>query len=168
MFQKRHKTGFTLIELLVVIAILGLLMSIVLASLNASRVKARVSKVRADLDQMRRAINMLEIDTELGPGFVPWDPCVQDPELFLEDCDAGLQCTSGGFLGWDGPYMPAVPLDPWNNRYIFDGDYTCQTGVSGCGGIPDSTTVRAIHSGGPNGSGINTYDSDNIVLVLCR
>ncbi|GAG40696.1 unnamed protein product, partial [marine sediment metagenome] len=86
----------------------------------------------------------------------------------LDTPAAGLQSTDGGFPGWGGPYMTAVPVDPWGNRYIFDTDYTCNTAVSGCEGIPNGTVTRAIHSGGPNGSGINGYDSDNIVLVLCR
>ncbi|MDB5190058.1 MAG: gspG [Parcubacteria group bacterium] len=48
--------GFTLIELLVVIAIIGLLSSVVLASLNAARVKARDSERISNLVQIRSAI----------------------------------------------------------------------------------------------------------------
>lgn len=46
---KNTKKGFTLIELLVVIAIIGLMASVVLASLNSARAKAANSAVKANL-----------------------------------------------------------------------------------------------------------------------
>lgn len=53
-----NKNGFTLIELLVTISIIGLLSSVVLASLNASRLKGRDAKRISDIRQIRNALEL--------------------------------------------------------------------------------------------------------------
>lgn len=54
----KTKKGFTLIELLVVIAIIGVLASIVLASLNTARRKGRDTRRVADIGQIRLALEL--------------------------------------------------------------------------------------------------------------
>ena len=54
--------GFTLIELLVVIAIIGLLASIVIASLSSVQSKARDAKRIEDVDQVRKALTIYSSD----------------------------------------------------------------------------------------------------------
>lgn len=54
----RSRRGFTLIELLVVVSIIGLLTSVVLASLNSARVKARDARRISDMTQLSRALEL--------------------------------------------------------------------------------------------------------------
>ena len=58
MNQMIKKQGFTLIELLVVISIIGLLSSVVLASLNSTRVKARDTKRVSEVRQLQTALQL--------------------------------------------------------------------------------------------------------------
>lgn len=82
-FIKRNK-GFTLIELLVVIAIIGILASVVLASLNSARRKSRDARRIADVKQVQLALELL-FDSNpttgyptalsfLAPAFIPVVP----------------------------------------------------------------------------------------------
>jgi prepilin-type N-terminal cleavage/methylation domain-containing protein len=79
--------GFTLIELLVVIAIIGILSSVVLASLNSARAKGRDARRISDLKQLQLALELYydangsEYPDTLAPvvtagfiGSIPTDP----------------------------------------------------------------------------------------------
>lgn len=61
-FGKDKTKGFTLIELLVVIAIISILSSVVFASLNSARAKARDARRLSDLHQIRNALELYASD----------------------------------------------------------------------------------------------------------
>ena len=57
--MKKYSKGFTLIELLVVIAIIGILSSVVLASLNTARNKGTDAKTKTELGQIRASAEIV-------------------------------------------------------------------------------------------------------------
>ncbi|MBI5742669.1 MAG: type II secretion system protein [Candidatus Niyogibacteria bacterium] len=93
--MKNNKKGFTLIELLVVIAIIGILASVVLASLNSARKKSRDARRVADIKQIQLA---LEMYYDANSGKYP----------------LGTQTGTGtGSYGSLAPtYIPVIPVDP--------------------------------------------------------
>lgn len=105
--SRGSKKGFTLIELLVVISIIGLLSSVVLASLNTARGKARDVVRVAELNQIYTALEAYYIDN----GYLPTTSSYggADP--------GGWDYSSqGAFLPFlTSSYMPKVPVDPTNN-----------------------------------------------------
>lgn len=184
--HNRYKKGFTLVELLVTIAIIGLLSTIGTVAFVQARKKANSTKVTADLATIRKAIDILANDTEQWPGHqLVYNVCQSDvsgiPGCDVsnnEICDDGCEDFnnnpapfSSGFAGllqddvgpggtpydgWDGPYLHSTLLDPWGNEYFFDTDYD----------VGGGNFHAVVGSYGPNGQGLNAYDSDDIVLIL--
>lgn len=62
MVRRSSERGFTLIELLVVIAIIGVLSSVVLASLNSARAKARTAQRVSSTREVEKALQEYAID----------------------------------------------------------------------------------------------------------
>lgn len=68
MVKTTLKRGFTLIELLVVIAIIGILASVVLASLNSARSKGNDAAVKANLANVRAQAELFYDNNSNGYG----------------------------------------------------------------------------------------------------
>ena len=100
----RSSRGFTLIELLVVIAIIGILSSVVLASLNDARQKSRDAKRISDIKQIQLAAELYfdsngsypTTTASLSPQYlatIPKDP-VGNTAYSYAALGSGSSCTS--------------------------------------------------------------------------
>lgn len=148
--NKGTTRGFTLIELLVVIAIIGILSSVVLASLNSARQKGRDARRISDIKQL---------------------------QLALELCyDAGNSCTGGGVeypdalssLQTNG-FIASVPVDPQTGS-SYGYDNVLSDGTSACSvasGVCSSYVLRAtMEASVPTGSLTGTRGVENCSTAL--
>ncbi len=120
---KNFKKGFTLIELLVVIAIIGILASIVLASLNTARDRGRDASVRASMSQVRAQAEIY-FDSQTTPTYVGM--CAStDVDRLLDAADTNGPATTGRDCDETAAAWAA-------EHALHDGNYYCvdHTGVS--------------------------------------
>lgn len=88
---RRTTKGFTLVELMVVIAIIGILASIVLASLDSARKKGRDARRISDVKQIQLALELF----------------YDANALFPSDISTAALVTPG--------YISVIPIDPSNS-----------------------------------------------------
>lgn len=111
--------GFTLLELLVVIAIIGLLSSVVLASVNSAREKARDARRKADLKTAVQAIELYYNDhgtyqiTDSGWGNDTGSGC--SCGWFNYSGESYGDCSIAEALQEEG-YVNGVIIDPTGGR----------------------------------------------------
>lgn len=109
-YQKSKNAGFTLIELLVVIAIIGILSSVVLASLNSARAKSRDAARSAAIKQVQLALEAYFQDNGSYPLAVggTWNG------YLTTGCGIAAGRTgAGGYIPNLAPiYISELPIDP--------------------------------------------------------
>jgi len=128
MFKTRTRGGFTLIELLVVIAIIGILSSVVLASLNSAREKSRDAKRISDLKQLQLAAELFYDDFGSYPNAT---------EFAATSGTAGTRAA--GLVG--NGFIASLPSDPSDQSA-----YTYEQIDSGADYVIRATLENVNHS----------------------
>jgi general secretion pathway protein G len=110
--------GFTLIEIMVVLVILGILAGIVVPKLLDEPEKARRTKAEVQIKSFEPALAMYKLHN----GFFPTTE--QGLDALVRKPERGR--TPKNYK--EGGYISKIPLDPWDNPYVYlcpgtQGDY---------------------------------------------
>jgi prepilin-type N-terminal cleavage/methylation domain-containing protein len=112
MLSHRRSSGFTLIELLVVIAIIGLLSSVVFASLNDAREKAAVANVISNIKEVEKALRLLADEENISTWW-------QEISFCPNNCNVSLMVEDTNRLG---KFLSAASLLPVGVNMHYDND----------------------------------------------
>jgi general secretion pathway protein G len=112
--RRQQQAGFTLIEIMVVILILGLLATLVVQSLRGATDKAKRTKAMADIAELKTALDRYYIDN----GSYPTGD--QGLQALVTPPAQGNQPQTANYE--EGGYIRRIPLDPWNNAYVYQSD----------------------------------------------
>ncbi len=108
---KSFRRGFTLIELLVVISIIGMLSSIVLASLNDARAKARDARRMSDIKQIQNALELYRADNGEYPTKTGWAMANSSDTSIKNRWESdNVFSLKTALVG--GKYIAELPTDP--------------------------------------------------------
>ena len=116
MMTNRKNHGFTLVEILIVVVILGILAAIVIPQFSQASLEARESSLKSDLQAMRSQIELYKIQhLEVLPTVANFE------HVMTEVTDIyGVDWVDGAGQAY-GPYMRAVPDNPFSNGNTIDG-----------------------------------------------
>ena len=105
----RYSKGFTLIELMAVLVILGILATIVVVNVSPVFQRANLEKVRADMAQTTKALELYKFNELTYPNTSQGLDALTTPHSELKN----------PFLFPEGGYISSIPLDPWGREYLY-------------------------------------------------
>ncbi len=131
--NSRKIRGFTLIELLVVIAIIGMLSSIVFASLNTARQKGRDAKRLAEISELRKSLEYYFSENGAYPPSATLTNGNYPNTSWSNSSNASWLGTQP-FPSAMSKYFSKLPVDPINSVGWAGGDTTFNYSYVSCGG----------------------------------
>lgn len=164
--MKLNNQGLIAADVIVAVAILNIVAVFVVLGILRAVGEIKVAETKAQLSEIHKAVWLLSNDTGQLPGHLPaesrqflsrniWD---------LNSKKAGLTVNDSPqkYPNWQGPYISAIPKDPWGNDYFFTSRYLVAVG----NGQWEWAVV--VGSFGPNGTSqnIDPNDQDDIIRVV--
>ena len=135
----KKRNGFTLVEILIVVVILGILAAIVIPQFSDASTEAKLSSLVSDLQTVRSQIQLYKIQHNAA---LPGDgtASVTDALTKYTDIAGALAGTQAPGTGVYGPYLQAIPKNPFNDSIVITENGTIGDGGTTSGWELNTTT----------------------------
>lgn len=147
LLRQSIKLAFTLIELLVVVIVIAVLASICYGIYVNAGTRGQEASLRADLKQIRNAVDLFHADTTLYPASLTDLTLTTSPAHGL---NSQGQLTSLPTNSYRGPYLSQIDPDP-----IDGSTFTYKSGSGDSGGSGNNTIGQVHASSGTALDGTN-------------
>jgi prepilin-type N-terminal cleavage/methylation domain-containing protein len=149
-------SAFTLVEIMITLSVITLLMALAVPITLNVLTHTKINQAELELEIIANAVRKLAWDTGRWPNKYLHTHPNSNVEIWdLNAAAAGIVTNDGSYSNWDGPYMDTLGTDPWGQPYFFDPDYRV-----------DGQNRIVVGSFGPNQTGRNRYDSDDVYVLL--
>jgi prepilin-type N-terminal cleavage/methylation domain-containing protein len=129
-FMKLYRRGFTLLEILISIAIIGVLTAIGTVSYTSINRNARDAKRRADVEQIRSALELYRADNGTYPAI--------NTSGFDDTANLSSALTS---------YIASIPVGPKHDVYEYEASSCVDTTTGPCYGYYLASTTENAMTG---------------------
>jgi general secretion pathway protein G len=102
----KKQAGFTLIEIMVVVVIIALMGAMIGPTLFNKVQQAQDTRVAQDIRTVESALKFYRLDNYRYP-------------MQAEGLEALVSAPAGAEGKWNGPYLDALPKDPWGVPYQY-------------------------------------------------
>jgi general secretion pathway protein G len=136
----KKRNGFTLVEILIVVVILGILAAIVIPQFSDASTQAKESSLVSDLQTIRSQIQLYKIQHNGNLPAAATFTTQMTTYTLVDGTAADPQAPGTGVYG---PYLQAVPKNPFNELATID---TTGTAGDNVGGWEYNATTGAFNA----------------------
>jgi prepilin-type N-terminal cleavage/methylation domain-containing protein len=131
-----RRRGFTLVEMMTTVGIASMLGAMAVSHFSHTRRRAEETQLRADLYQLRSALDRAFADTGLYPYTLAELASATPPDEGLRPYGSDPRNNGDrNLIGarWRGPYIKAIPLDPtYGQTYQYFSEAACPNNATVC------------------------------------
>lgn len=125
--MKLKNKAFSFVEMIIILAVMGILSAVLVPLVGQHMSASSITRAQADVVTLTHALERFQLDTGVTPtrgvGASPSDNDATQMPLTTGGATPNIAAhlISNSLIvpynNWNGPYLPKMPIDPWDQGY---------------------------------------------------